>query len=179
MKLFKLLPALLMLFLAVSAQAQIDAISTYFEKYMDDEQFTTVYISGRMFKMFAQMADDEADDEIKEIAAGLEGLRILTTEENGAKYFKEIMGQLNTKDYEPLMTVREEGSDEVHFLIKEAGDTINELLLVVGGEDEFVLMSFVGNIDLAKISKLSGAMDIEGLEHLKKVEEEKSKENKQ
>ena len=40
------------------------------------------------------------------------------------------------------------------------GDTINELLLLVGGEDEeFVLISFIGSIDLNEVGKLSKAFE--------------------
>ena len=48
---------------------------------------------------------------------------------------------------------------------------INELLLLVGGKDEFVMVSFIGNIDLNKISKLAKVLDVEGAEHLDKLED--------
>ncbi|MBK7637736.1 MAG: DUF4252 domain-containing protein [Saprospiraceae bacterium] len=54
-------------------------------------------------------------------------------------------------------------------MTKEANGTINELLLLVGGKTEFVMMSFVGNIDLNKIAKLAKKLDIDGAEHLDKV----------
>jgi hypothetical protein len=48
----------------------------------------------------------------------------------------------------------------VEFLILEndAKDKIAELLLLVGGDD-FVLLSFVGNLDLDKIVKLANEME--------------------
>jgi hypothetical protein len=70
------------------------------------------------------------------------------------------------------MTVRDEGTN-VEFLVKDTGDIINELLLLVGG-DEFVMMSFVGNIDLDKISKLANSLDIDGAQHLDKLEDKKN-----
>ena len=55
----------------------------------------------------------------------------------------------------------------------DSGDmeVINELLLLVGSEDEFVMVSFVGMISLDKISKLANVLDVEGAEHLDKLEE--------
>ena len=48
--------------------SQDDAISKYFEQYMDDEDFTVVYISGRMFSMFSDV--DDEDKEAKEAMKG-------------------------------------------------------------------------------------------------------------
>jgi len=41
---------------------------------------------------------------------------------------------------------------------------------LVGSPDEFVLVSILGKIDLDKISQLSKQLDIDGVEHLEKIE---------
>ncbi len=153
--------------LSTPTQAQADAISKYFSKYMDDERFTVVYISGKMFEMFNKMDIDLNDDEaeaILSVVKDMKGLRILTTEEGGQKFYDEALSIINKNEYEVLMTVREGKKENVQFLIKESGDNvIDELLLLIGGEDEeFVLMSFVGKIDLNEVSKLQKAFDEEG-----------------
>ena len=63
---------------------------------------------------------------------------------------------------ETLLEVREGKQQSVKFLVKDSngGSTLNELLLLVGGEDEdFVLLSFIGNIDLSQVGKLSKAFE--------------------
>ena len=148
--------------------AQADAISKYFDHYMEDERFTVVYISARMFDMFSSV-EIEGDDEMLEVISGLRGLRILTSEENGETYYKEAINLIDVEEYELLMTVRDK-EQNVRFFIKNGSDgRIDELLLLVGGED-FVLMSFVGDIDLKKISKLANNMDMKGIEHLEKID---------
>jgi len=166
------------LFLGISfnAQAQSDAIEKYFEKYVDDERFTVVYISGKMFSMISKIApedivDDPEAEAALEVAKDIKGLKILTSDEVGPELYKEAIGLINTKEYETLMTVRD-GGENVRFLVKDTGDIINELLLLVGGEENFVLLSFVGNIDLNKISKLANQIDIDGAEHLEKLEDD-------
>jgi len=163
------------LFLGISfnATAQTDAIDKYFEKYVDDERFTVVYISGKMFQMISKIAPDELEDDPEaqaalEVAKDIKGLKILTSEEVGPELYKEAIGLIDTKEYETLMTVRD-GGENVRFLVKDTGDVINELLLLVGGEENFVLLSFVGNIDLNKISKLANQIDVQGAEHLEKI----------
>lgn len=147
--------------------AQNDAITKYFDKYVEDEQFTVVYISPKMFQMIAKLDMDEVDQDTKDVIKGLKGLRILTTEHNGRKYYDEAIAKFNTSEYELLMTVRDK-SEDVRFFVKDSGDIVNELLLLVGG-DEFVMLSFVGEIDLNKISKLANSIDVKGVKHLEKV----------
>lgn len=151
-----------------SAVAQEDAISKYFSKYVDDERFTVVYISGKMFSMINKMEldlDDEEAQAVMSVVKDLKGLRILTTETDGAKFYKEALATINTKGYETLLEVREGKETNVKFLVKDSdsGSMLNELLLLVGGEDEdFVLLSFIGNIDLSQVGKLSKAFDDKG-----------------
>ena len=161
-------------FLSIGSFAQEDAIDKYFEKYLDDENFTSVFVSPKMFQMISKLDLDavESDPEAKlamEVIKELKGLRVLTTEVDPAGRYKEAMSMLNQKEYETLMTIRD-GSENIRFWVKDDGDIINELLLLVGGTDEFVLLSFTGNIDLAKISVLANQLDIKGAKYLDKIE---------
>jgi hypothetical protein len=151
----------LFVFLGTIAQAQTDAISTYFNQYVEDDRFTVVYISPKMFSLFKKMdlnlEDDEAEA-LMEIASDLKGLRVLVAEENTQNFYQEATAKINTTSYEVLMTVRNKGEENVDFLIKEdSNENISELLLLVGGPEEFVLMSLVGTIDIEKVSQLAEA----------------------
>ena len=171
MKKLLLLGACFALTLSLSAQ---DGIVRYFEKYMDSEDFTVVYFSPKMFSMVGKLAaEDEDIEEVKEVIRDLKGLRILTTENNAAKYYDEATRAFDKSDYEVLMTVRSE-EDNVNFYVKDSngGDIVDELLLIVNSDDEFVLLSLVGKIDLNKISKLSESVQVKGMEHLKKMQDE-------
>lgn len=165
-KSFLLTAALMCVFAVVgSAQNSDDAISKYFNKYLDDERFTVVYISPKMFQMFDKMKldlDDKEAQAIKNVVKDLRGLRILVAEDMDVSgLYEEASKTINAKEYETLMTVRNKKEDNVQFLIKDqnGGDIINELLLLVGSDDTFVLMSFIGNIDLNKISELADAFE--------------------
>lgn len=157
---------MLLLFTTAKMQAQANAIDKYFSQYVEDERFTVVYISAKMFQLFDKLdvdgldIDDKEGEAIKNIAKDLRGLRILSADENGDQFYKEAKSKIDTKEYEVLMTVRNKKGSNVDFLIKDEKDIIKELLLLVGGEDnEFVLLSFVGNLDLNKIINLANTMD--------------------
>ena len=168
----------LSLLFAFSAMfAQSDAINKIFSQYEDDPAFTSVFVSPKMFEMLAQMdievdGDDDAQAAM-DIASDLTSVRVLTSEENGMKYYKEVMGKLNLSGYETLVRVNEK-EENVQIYVKEKGNTISELLVLVGEVSEFVLVSIVGDIDLDKISKLSKSSSFGEdfhLDKLKKVEE--------
>jgi len=166
---------------SLNASAQEDAISKYFNKYVEDEKFTVVYISSKMFEMLGKLDIDNLEDKeteaILEVVEDMRGLRVLTTEYNAMERYEEAIKTINTKGYEQLMTVRTE-DEKVQFLVMEEDDMIKELLLLVGEKDEFVMVSFIGNIHLNKISKLGKVLDVEGAEHLEKLEEKEKNKSK-
>jgi mRNA-degrading endonuclease RelE of RelBE toxin-antitoxin system len=128
-----------------------------------------------MFEILGKLDLDEMKDEeaqiIMDVVKELKSLRVLTTEVTPLKFYNEAKAKIKTSEYEILLTVRDE-EENVQFLIKDEGDVINELLLLVGGEDEFVMLSFVGDIDLNKISQLAKKLDVKGVEHLDKLDED-------
>ncbi len=164
MKTIRILPMLALLFATFSLQAQNDAINKYFNKYLEDERFTVIYISSKMFHLFDQMdlnLKDEEVDALMKVVTDLQSLYILTADFNTKELLKEAEQTLNTKEYEVLMTVRNKDKESVNIYVKDSPDEkiIKELLLLIGGGDEFVLMSFIGNIHLDKISELANALE--------------------
>lgn len=165
----KLFSLVILLFLSISINAQVDAIDRFFEKYQDDEEFTMVYVSPKMFELFATVAGDELDAELKSLVKDLKGLKVLKTETNAVQVYKDAVKKIPTNEYELLMTARDDGQN-IKVLTKTKGnDIIEELLLLVGGKDEFVLVSFVGNINLNDLAKIAGKLDIDGVKHLEKL----------
>jgi hypothetical protein len=161
-------PALLfaLLLVGTSAFAQDDAIGKFFGKYVDDPKFTVISISPRMFRLLSKVKWDTIPADLKQTVSGLTSLRILSTETTPEHYFKEAMTLIDHKEYEELITVRST-KDNVRFMVKGPGDKISELLMLMEDNDGFTLMSFVGDIDIDKLSRLSSDMGIKGMEDLK------------
>ena len=155
---------------AVSSMAQEDAITKYFNKYIDDTKFSAVYISPKMFSMVSKIEIEDMEPEVQEVIRSIKGLRVLHTEQNALQYYNEALKVINTKEYELLLTARDQG-ENVRFMVKESGDYVQELLMIVGGEKDFAMISFIGNIDLKKVGKLAKVLDIDNLEYLNKLEE--------
>ena len=155
---------------ALPSLAQEDAITKYFNKYIDDEKFSAVYISPKMFNMVSKIEIEDMEPELQEVIKSMKGLRILHTEQNTMQYYQEALKTINTNEYELLLTARD-GGENVRFMVKESGDIVQELLMIVGGDTNFALMSFIGNIDLKKIGQLAKALEIDNLQYLNKLNE--------
>ncbi|OEK05082.1 DUF4252 domain-containing protein [Roseivirga misakiensis] len=154
---------------ALSANAQSDAISKYFDKYVDDESFMHLNFSGKMFQMIAQIQFDNPEEQkmVEESLGKIKRVQVLGKDGDvdGRKMYKEAIGLIG-KDFEELMSLREDDKD-IRFLIKEKNNKIDELFMVMGGDREFGLLSIVGDgIDLNAIYKLSKSIGMEGFEEL-------------
>jgi CII-binding regulator of phage lambda lysogenization HflD len=154
-----------------------DAISKFFSKYQADESFSSVTVSSKMFGLFTNMeADTPEDKEVLEAISKLKGLKILAKQEarNARELYKEAFVLIPIKEYEELMSVRNEDKD-MKFYIKESGGKISELLMIMGGNEQFMVMSLFGEIDLKQISRIGKKMDVKGLEHLEKMGDHQKK----
>ena len=164
----------LVAFVVATSFAQDDAISKYFEKYVDDDRFSVVYISPKTFNLISKIEIDEMDGELQDVIKGLKGLRILNTSETPDVFYKEAKSKINMKEYELLISARD-NNENVRIMVKDnGGDIVQELFMVISGKTEFTMISFIGDIDLKKVGKLAKAIDIDGLQHLKKLNGEKN-----
>lgn len=162
-----------MMVMAMAAQAQNDAIAKFFSKYQNDESFSQVNVSGKMFSMMANLDSDKPEDKALFTAISkIKGLKILSKTEtrNSRDLYKEALAMIPTNDFEELMTIRDKDKD-MRFFTKESGGKISELVMVMAGNEEFVLMTLFGEIDLKEMSKIGRAVNIDGLNNLEKIKD--------
>ena len=160
---------MLLITFSISVQAQ-SSIDRYYEQYTEDERFSRVSVSSKMFSMFMDLdLDDPTEQELAETISKLKGLKMLMGEKvDNAKsiYAEAVSGPESRMD--ELMTISD-AAKEFRFFITEANGTISELLMMGYENDRVLMMSLVGDIDLKAISALSQKLDIDGFEHFKDV----------
>ncbi|NVO09520.1 MAG: DUF4252 domain-containing protein [Bacteroidales bacterium] len=155
----------------IVAKGQNSAVDKLFDKYSGKEGYTSILISKYMFSMFSDVNPENKD--FNDLVSKLNSIKILASDSSsnnvGVNFYNEIMKELPSKDYKELMVVKEKNQD-IKFLVKDVNGVIVELLLVVGGKFENVLICIQGeNINLKNIAKLSKSMKINGLENLEKI----------
>ena len=173
MKNMKKIGVILALMVTLTAANAQDVISKFFTKYQNDETFTNVNISSKMFGLFTQMDAETAEDkEVLQAISKLKGLKILAKENarNSRELYKEAIG-LIPNNFEELMSVRDKDKD-MKFMIDENGGKISEMLMIVGGNEEFMILSIFGEIDLKQISRIGSKMNIKGLENLNNMDKD-------
>ncbi|MEM1119843.1 MAG: DUF4252 domain-containing protein [Bacteroidota bacterium] len=150
-----------------NVSAQTNAISKHFKQFQRDTSFTKVSVTSRMFSLFTEIeADDEDEEEILAAMAKLKGIKALVkNDSDNARnlYFDALDVIQEDGGYEELMTV-EDGTENIYFTIREEADKISELLMVIGGNKNFMVMTLFGEIDLNSIAKLSRVLKIKGME---------------
>jgi len=155
------------------AQSPADEL---FDKYSEQEGFTSVYITQHMFGLFADVETEEDEDGFIELVKNLNCIKIVSVDEDNKElnknvnFYDEIMKGFPEDKYEELMVVKKKDQD-IKFLIRKEDKNIKELLMIVGGIEDNALISIQGDIDLKTISKLSKTMNIDGMENLENIEE--------
>jgi hypothetical protein len=158
----------------VSAQTAIDKL---YERYAGEEGFTSINISPDMFNMLSDMDMGDSSGEVKEaqnVMHQLKGLKMLVYEpESGeiSDFVKEVKDMIPSSEYSELMSVDSDDS-MVKFLVKKnKNGNVSELLMLVYEEDEAVIMSMTGDIDMKTISEIGRSLNMDGLENLEDLED--------
>jgi hypothetical protein len=174
----KILTVLIAVCIGFSANAQNDVVTKLFNDYYDNPDFTKVSVSSKMFELFTNIEPgDENEKDILEAISKLKGLKVIASDStnDAKKLYNNAVKKISANGYDELMEVKDAGED-MKFMISEQNGIINELVMVVGGNKAFFILSLYGEIDLKKISKLSKSMNIKGMDYLKQLDKNDNKE---
>lgn len=159
------------LILAVNVQAQ--SISSFLSDLEDGDDYGVITINKEMFKMFASFDVDLGEDEdaIKDLINDINKVRVFMNDET-ATYdeFKKIKSIAKGSDMDNLISVKD-GSERVDLFTNPTSQdgVVDGLLLLVREGDQNVFIHMDGKINLNTLAKLTESLDIDGLEHLKKI----------
>lgn len=174
----RIIPAgLLLLSMAFMANAQ--AIDNFHEKFRNDSKYVCVSVESGLLKFLSNIQTDDRDsDEFLRALAGINKINIYKIDRNESSFdeksFRDFKKDIRKDKYEELMVVRD-GRTHLDFMIREEKGKISDLLMLVDEPDEFFLLTLSGDIDLAMVSKISESLDIDGAEHLKKMDDKSPK----
>lgn len=158
-------------FLAFSMQAQ--SITNFLEKLEDGDDYGVITINREMFKMFASFDVDLGQDEraIKDLISNINKVKVYINEDSGTyEEYKEIKGIANSASMENLISVKDGGERVDLFTNPTSEDgVVNGLLLIVREDTQNVFIHMDGKINLKDLAKLTEQLDIDGLDHLKKI----------
>lgn len=169
----KWIAAIWMALMITSVQAQDDAIVKFFSKYMEDDNFSRVYISPKMMQMAGGFLKSEGDlndteeKDLGELMQKVRGIRILSGEKvDGKGLYQEAMNTLNRNQYEDLMDVQDK-EQSLKFMVREENGLVTELLMISGSETEFTLLSMLGSFTYQDLNILAEQTNLPGMNEYK------------
>lgn len=176
--LFVTMTGLFLILTPVLVNAQTAQVEKLFDKYSGAEGFTTVDISKGLFELFANLDSDDPDfDEFQKAVQGIEKMRLIAWSSDEGKsdpearesFMKTVKSSIPFNEYDELMVVKEKDT-KINFYAKSVGQNISEMLMVVDGIDDAVVLSMWGNIDLGRITKLGSSINMGGMNYLNRMD---------
>ena len=161
------------LLIAPRLMAQNSPIQELVDKYSDKKGVTTVVVSKDMLQLFGDIGQDEDSNAMTKALQNVRGLTILrysaeSPDDNIAgKIYKDIMTTIPIKKYKELMKIRKDGKKVSLLQRKEKGKA--NMLLIVDEEDEIVLISLDGNINVGAFSKLAKSLKVDALKGVEEI----------
>ncbi|MCB0503010.1 MAG: DUF4252 domain-containing protein [Bacteroidetes bacterium] len=168
-----LLLAMVMVGSTLQLNAQSEQLLSLLNKIEDGDGVTSVLVTKKMFELFSKTANVEVEGEsLNDVIGGLQELKVFEIDKNKASKipslnFNAMSDILKKGGYEVLLKIKDDG-ENVEIYILEDNGMVKHLFLIAQDESDLQLISLLGNIDLEKISKLSGTLNVEELKHLDK-----------
>lgn len=135
-----------------------------FETFDNNEKVTTVSVSQSGFKLMARFAGDSPEEqEFSDMINNLSQLKMYVTDD------ADVANQMNqvAKDYVKkkklveLMRVKEGDSNVIIYIREgENPDLVKEVLMFASEEEQSVVVSISGEIDLNQLAMLSEKMNL-------------------
>ena len=145
-------------------------IQNFYKKYMTNEKMTNINLSGWVLEMAAKYADE---GEEKEMLEKITKLRVMIMEDANLVTktdYSDLIRDIKKDDFESLMNIKE-GGDKIDLYIRDDGETITNVLVLVNGDEEFVLLSLEGNLKFSDLNDIN--FDVKSGEVFKKIPEER------
>lgn len=143
------------------AASQTVSINEFYRKYKNSDQ-ENVHLSlpGWVVKLGVGIAkgsvDDEEDKEALKVAKKVGKVRILTFEDSNPvakKDLDRLTERVRKERFEDLVMVRDEGTN-VKIMIREKGEMVKNLLILVSEEDSFTMVSLKTKVKYDQIEEL-------------------------
>lgn len=155
--------------LSTTAFGQSKAIAAFYKMHSGDEASVRINLSGSFLNFLSD--DDDDNDGLKKVTS----IKILTVESKkvSESKFNALTKAVRAEGYEEWIMVKEGKNEEILFLAREKGNVITDLVMLVRGDDEYVVLELTGEIDPDKFDDDMN-IDIDGFEHLKKAKKKKN-----
>ena len=143
-----LLAIAMLLCLPALLSAQTHSINKFYNKYKHTEETMNFTIPGWIIRLGSSIAKNHVDEPQEKaalkLAKKIRKIKLLVMEDQNTvkpKDIQRLVDEVKAKDhFEELIYVRD-GDTRVNMLIRNSSDMIENMLILVSEEDEFVMVS--------------------------------------
>ncbi|GLB49088.1 DUF4252 domain-containing protein [Neptunitalea lumnitzerae] len=96
---------------------------------------------------------------LKNVVSGIKNYRIMVSDNNGGALEKRFKELVNSKKYEELFRVSNNG-DDVRLYFYKKGNKIKEIICKVNSKENLVVLSAQGNLKIKDLNKLVEEMTV-------------------
>jgi hypothetical protein len=150
------------------AFAQTNDFDQFVNKYKHQKGFTYGLFSKESFEVTLDADVEDKDwQKVQQIVKDLGHLTILAGEEldYALDLYNEARDLVQADAFDELITVRD-GNDRVRIWSRDNGKEVEDIVMIVVSDKDFVLISFTGKIDLAGITQLSSLINADAAQRL-------------
>ncbi|MBP3332136.1 MAG: DUF4252 domain-containing protein [Tidjanibacter sp.] len=140
----------LLILLPVMANAQSDSFKKYLNRHNGKSGFTTIEIPGQMLSLMQGENAESAD-----VFKRTERLTLIICESYDSEKREEADEMIRQGGYQLMTAINNEGNEVRIYAILKKNNSSNEFLMQVTSEDDMVLISILGDIDLKDVSNFS------------------------
>ncbi len=170
----KALQLFLVFFFSLTAViAQEDMISRHFGEYEKDQSIEKINLDRTTFERFATIkTEDPGELRLIQAFQELNGVKAIFLEHDptahalGKEAVRTVMGD---ESYEELMSINTK-QENVLMTIREEEDVVKELSIVVGADQNFMVATLYGKIDLKTFSTITTVLRKNGKEWFKQFQ---------
>lgn len=138
---------LLVMISFTSLNAQRNFIEKHLKDCQEDDNFTSINISlsGALSSEMLKDVREELgslDSKLSEVIKDLKKMTLLTTEKQTHKYYEKVQALIKKDTYTPLIKIKEGKNSGMSVLVKESKEGVKEVLMLAGGQENFLLICF-------------------------------------
>ncbi|WP_020526635.1 DUF4252 domain-containing protein [Flexithrix dorotheae] len=149
---------------------QSKSISQFFDNHQGDDNLFTMSFSGNFLQ--SMFENESGEDEVEQAIKGITDFRIISAKKelNSISSLEKdnLRKGLQKERFEELIKIRN-GKSRIDFMILEKNGIVTDFMMLVDDDDEFVVLSFQGEIDLDHLGEITKNMEIDGMEHLQEL----------
>ncbi len=164
------------LFIGTALPAQ--SIDKFLKGLEDGDQYGVVTVNKEMFKLIASMdADFNKEEGLKELVKDIKLLKVYILEDGATiEDFSKLRDLAVQSKMTELVSVKD-GSERIYLYTNSTGDDeyVRDILVLVREDNQNVFLKLDGKINLKSLAKLADNMNIEGLDSLKKLDQNSNK----